>query len=402
MTDSKNIQARKKQYENTLLHIIRTETYTSRSSLKTASGLSMETVLSTVDRLLKEELIYESGVENAPVGRKPTWLAINPSGRYCIGIKFSSLVICGAVLNFEGKVETSIEKALPTDISPKDLLSLLFLTIRSLLDWLGERQDRVCGIGIGCPGVVDRKSGVLIRYIGVKGMTNIPLKRMIEAEFGIETTIDQSLKAAAVAYKNLPENANIKDMLYVLVKSGVGMTVIVNNEVFAGLSNAAGEIGHIRVRKEGKPCYCGKSGCLESEIGYAGIARKISDGIAQGRYPLLRQTLPRDAAPTIKDFVAAVAMDDPDAHKDFREICNLLGEVIVNSIATLNPQLVIFSGELTVIPGFLDFMQHMINDCCPIEASRNVRLYSSVGGDLFDATGAAMMVLHHNYGVRRR
>ncbi|MEG0766954.1 MAG: ROK family protein, partial [Clostridia bacterium] len=358
MADSKNIQRRKEQYRNTILQIIRNDPYASRSSIKTSCGLSMETVLQTIDGLLQEDLIYESGFGSAQVGRKATFLSIRPEGKYFIGLKFTALNLCGVALDFAGKTVQAMETPVPAGITAADLISMLFACIRSLLCALGAQQARVCGIGIGGPGVVDRKTGVFVRYASIQTLINVPIKRMVEAEFGLPTFIDHSLKAAAIAHQMAPENADMENLLYVVVKSGVGMVVILRREVYSGINNAAGEIGHMKVRENGRLCSCGRYGCLESEIGYRALCDKMREGWVAGGFPTLRGLLPADcASPGLHDFLTAVEMEDPDARKLFREACLLLAGVLVPAVTLLNPQKIIFSGDLPVIPGFLDFMR---------------------------------------------
>ncbi|HML46521.1 MAG TPA: ROK family protein [Clostridia bacterium] len=398
MAASKNITVRKKSYRNALLEIIRTEPYASRSMLKSKSGLSMETVLQTVDGMLQDGLIYESGFGGAPVGRKATWLSINPGGRYFIGVKFSALKLCGVLLNFAGTAVCSREYALEETVTAAELIPQIFACIQELLDTLGDKRDRVCGIGIGAPGVLDPKAGIFIRYANIPTLSSIPIRRMVEAEFGIPTLLEHSLKVTMTAHRMDPENRDLRNALFVLVKGGVGMSLLLDGRLYYGVNNSAGEIGHIKVTENGRRCHCGKHGCLESEIGYKAITSAMRQGLAENRFPVLARML-EGRQPQINDFVAAAQSGDPDALALFDRVCTLLGGVMTCAVTMFNPQKIIFSGEVTSIAGFLDRMRRDIAERCPLEAVNALSLTALNTDDLFDAAGAAYLIMSDEFGV---
>ncbi len=399
--NKRTVSERKKQHRNTILDIIRMEPYMSRSSVKTLSGLSMETVLQNIEKLLRDGLIYESGSGGAPVGRKATWLSINPSGQYFIGVKFSGIMLCAVALDFAGKCVGQQSVPLASGVTAPELIDLMLTAIAERIEALGDRRAKICGIGVGAPGVVDSQRGVLVRYAGITGMTNIPIKQMLEAEFGLPVRVDHTMKVTMLAHKMRKENTNVSNMLYVLVKSGVGMVVLLGNKIFSGETNTAGEIGHLKVLREGgRLCRCGRTGCLESEISYQALTAKLSEGLGAGRFPLFRRQLTDSArALTIADFIAAVEMDDPDARAIYDEAVHLLADTIVHAVVLVNPQKIIFSGEIMMIPGFLERVREEIWACCPIEPSSAVQLEASNQGDVFDAIGAAFLMMHEEYGT---
>lgn len=396
MANSKNIELRKKQYVNTLLGIIRREPPASRSLLKKASGLSMETVLQTVEGLLADGTIYESGSGGAPVGRKATWLSINPQAWYYLGVKFTDLKLCGVLMDFDGQAALTREVSFSERVTVAELLRGMRGCITELLDSLGDRKDRVRGIGVGVPGILDREEGVSLRYANIQDLSGVPIKRLLEEEFGLPVRVEQALKITLTAHRMVAENAKLRDMLFVLVKSGVGMAALFNGRLHYGTGHWEGEIGHLQVAYPGRRCSCGRFGCLESEIGYRAMRARMEEGLAQGGFPILRARL-EGREPRVEDLIQALALGDPDAALLFGHACGLLADVVVHAVVMLNPQKIIFSGELTGGTGFLDSMSQAIAERCPREAAKTLALEATTTDDAFDALGAAYLMMNEEF-----
>ncbi|MDD5604060.1 MAG: ROK family protein [Eubacteriales bacterium] len=412
MAKSRNIDYRKWEKKNLILHIIRNDPYSSRSSVKKASRLSMDSVLQYISELLDEKLIYEAGTSDevippiavSPgVGRKATILSINPEGCYFIGVKFNASVMTGLTMDFAGNASEARRIRLGEAAGADEIIKKLYSFIDELIISLGDKRNLIRGIGIGVPGLVDSLTGIAAKYVHIKGWNNLPLKKLVEEKFGMKVYVEQSIKATTIALKMTPENIMVRDMLYILISRGIGMVIISGNRICMGHANAAGEIGHLFAADNGIQCECGKYGCLETEAGSNSIIRKLEEGIKKGRFTKIKEYISqRDetvARPEIADLRRALSEGDPDAGELLSEIAGHMSKAVSAAVTLLNPEKIVFSGEIAHLPGLSDSIIDEIKKRCSTESFRDLIVETSLIDDAFDAEGAARLVWLHEFNT---
>ena len=150
------LENRKNYQRNKMLSVIRLHENISRNDVKKITAYSMTTVLSTIDELIQEGLVYEESCNDSRVGRKPVWLRINPEGGYFLGVEFNRNAIHCVALDFTGKLIYDAERNIETSEKTADqVLELVKKMIYDGIAFLGEKSKKVIGIGIGIPGYSD-------------------------------------------------------------------------------------------------------------------------------------------------------------------------------------------------------------------------------------------------------
>lgn len=399
MAKGYNIDIRKKNKKNLVLNIIKNYNQTSKSKVKTLSKLSMTTVLQCIDDLIKEDLIYEAGIGESTGGRKPVWLEINPNGAFFLGIEFNANGVVGIILNLNGEIVHTSKIVIKEEESVNRMIDIIKGCIHDMLQKLQQPFYKIKGIGIGVPGFIDKEKGMALQYVNIPGWSNIPIRDIIEEEFGITTYIDQNVNAMALAFKWYKYNKGIRNILFISIRTGVGMSFILNNEVYSGRNGVAGEIGHIVVSDNHEKCYCGKYGCLDTEVGYKGIKNKIINGLKMGNFPVINKLIGDDIDNLDIDvFVKAVNQGDKDAVKLLKGACKVIGLATSHAVNILNPDKVIFSGELSTTDNFISYIKKELKDnCLPITAER-LMIERSDLGDRVGGIGAACVVMQQEFG----
>lgn len=389
-----NIDLRKQNKRNLILDLIRTGPRASRASLREASGLAMKTVLQCVEGLLEENLILESGKSGPSVGRRATYLDINPAGCYWIGVKFTAQRITCVTMDFSGAVlETDRETLLP-GLDARQILDHICQCVEESARRLRAAGKRLGGVGVGAPGMVNREKGLIRRFVQIPGWENIPLSQVLEKVAGCPVYLEQSVRTTALALLMEPENLAVENLLYVLVRSGVGMAVLLGRESLGGYTGIAGEIGHVRVPGAGAMCSCGKRGCLESEICYSALARRMREGLAAGAFPGLRA---EDAS--ARALMDGVGRGDKDALRLWEEAVAQLCQTLAPVIAAVNPEKVIFSGEMMGGPDFPARVMAHFQGMCPEGACDGLSLVTAPFDERYDAIGAACLPMYQEYGI---
>lgn len=389
-----NIDLRKQNKRNLILDLIRTRPRSSRASLRQDSGLAMKTVLQCVEGLLEENLILETGKSSPAVGRKATWLAINPDGCYWIGLKFKVQTITCATVDFAGNVCDLHQESIPADADAQEVLLRVCQCAKKAADKVRAQGKRLEGIGVGMPGMVNTEKGIGVLFVQIPGWENLPVRQAIEEAAQCPVYVEQSIRATALSCLRKKENLSANNLLYVLVRRGVGAAVLIDREPLNGHTNVAGEIGHMFIKENGALCSCGKRGCLESEICHSAITRRIRERMEQGEFKWLTPEQADTAALT-----AGVEAGKPDAvalwNDAMRQLCYALAPVV----AALNPQKIIFSGEIFAPARFIHTAMGHFQKLCPVGACNDLSLTVHPHDEYNDAVGAACLSMYQTYGV---
>lgn len=380
-----------------ILDTIRKHGPISRSDIAKLINISPTTVTSAVSELISDGVVREDGVGTSSGGRKPVLLRFNPFNRYVIGVSISNSFIKISEMNLEGGIiRKEIHKTRFRE--GKAMISLAIEVIRNFLQ--SRHSLEGCeGLSIITPGIVDSARGV-ISYNSKLKLYDIPLKDLIETEFGLPAYLDNDTNAYLLAENHFGSFSHYKDLLYITIGDGVGSGIMVNGKIIRGFKGSAGELGHTTIVKGGIKCECGNEGCLENYVNWPSVYSKIVAGLmTRGKDTAIRQLIKDDLnqiTPSI--FVQALNEGDSLCLQIMEEIVPHLSTGIINAIHMLNPEVIILSGEIVqdnII--FLDSIKNYITrNAIPIlKESVNIQP-TSLGAD-FEMLGAAAVILQEKY-----
>jgi len=154
------------------------------------------------------------------------------------------------------------------------------------------------GVGICSPGPLDHRTGMLLDPPNLTGWINVPLRQMLVDRLGLPVTLEHDAKAAALGEYHYGAGRGERDMVYIVVGTGVGSALILDGKVHRGRNNSAGEVGHITIRTAGDVCSCGNVGCVESFTAGPAIARTY------------RRMLAATAAPGQAESIEAITTEN--------------------------------------------------------------------------------------------
>jgi glucokinase len=160
------------------------------------------------------------------------------------------------------------QSSFPTDSAGGDgVLASTIEAIRRAVDGRGGIGDGIAGIGVGVPGQVDRETGVVRLAMNLNiGDGGFPIGTLIADAFGVRTTVENDVRAAAVgAYDSLRrDTADLHVLAFLSIGTGISAGIVVDGRLHRGRDGMAGEIGHVMVTEDGPLCRCGLRGCLEA------------------------------------------------------------------------------------------------------------------------------------------
>lgn len=383
-----------------MLSVIRHQDNVSRYDVKKATAYSMTTVLSTIEEMLKEGLIYEEHCEEARVGRRPVWLRINPDGGYFVGVEFNSRLMHCVLLDFTGKVIYTKENNISNSLNDAAaVVNLLKENVRCALDLLKEKKGKAVGIGIGVPGYSDKRKGLAIVYNHISGWNNVPLRKMVEEEFCLPCYMENNVSGMIYAYKCLVYNGKCEDMLFVSVRTGARVMPIINNTPVSSINGFPGELGHVKVGGGSRICSCGRYGCLNTEVSDYAMVSKIKDGIRVGRFQEIVDMVKGNLENiTIVTFVNSVMQKHVDSLHLMEQAGGFLGETFSMLVNIFAPRKIVLYGELARIgEPFLSILREKVRDNAIKENYQGLEILACEFGRDLGAIGAAALVMEEEF-----
>jgi glucokinase len=260
---------------------------------------------------------------------------------YLIGVDLGGTNIKAGVVDLKGKVlasdsvKTNVEKGLD-EVVKRICLACDQVRKKAGLDWSAMR-----GVGIGSPGTLNLRKGIVLFSPNLPCMNGAPLLDMVRAHIKVPCILENDANAAAFGEKWAGVGRNVQSLVLFTLGTGIGGGVIIDGKVLHGFNDVAAELGHQVVYADGVRCGCGNRGCIEAYASAPGTVRRMKEAIAAGKKSILKGDF--EAA----DISRAAAQGDQTAREVMEETGRLLGVVATNMLHILNPEMVVFVGGMT-------------------------------------------------------
>lgn len=334
----------RKRNASLVLNELRLSAPLSRADLAKRIGLNRSTISSIVAQLLEEGLIHETELQTDKIGRPGLSLDLNPNGGAIIGVEVgvtgSNVVLTDLLAGVLWRGRLNLPPEEPID----GYLHAAGRLVDQAISQAASRNQRVLGIGISVPGLVDVEAGILRMSPNFRGQ-EIPITEPWQARFGVPVIVENDANAAALGEYFLGAAKDTPNFLYLGASSGIGGGIIIDGHIFRGGGGFAGELGHMTMDPEGDVCSCGKRGCLETLIGPSAVVTRYRASVAAGSASPLSNNLENV---TFADIVQAAELSDLAAHSVLQDVGHYLGLGIANLVNVLNPQLVVLGGAFSV------------------------------------------------------
>lgn len=373
-------QQSKKHNSRLVLQTIYQHEEISRADIARATKLTRPTVSSIVSKLIKQNLVVETGLGESAGGKRPLILQIAYDAHQLISIDLGSHEFRGALSNLNGDITT--RRTILTDSKKaEDALQLVF----DLIDDLFEQASApILGIGIGTPGVVNQESGVIHQAINLD-WHDLPIRDLLVDRYDCPVYVANDSHMAALAEYTFGEQRDISNLIVIKASRGVGAGIVINGRPYYGDGYGAGEIGHVVVVENGEPCSCGNAGCLETVSSSTAILSKV------------RQSVPDADWAWVMD---ALQGGDAVATQTIADAGKYLGIAIANLIGNFNIHHIVIAGRVATIgQPLVDAMEQEIGRrILPSLAADTTITLSTAGIDIV-LLGSAAMVLQHELGI---
>lgn len=316
-------------------------------------------------------------------------------------------VVCGidiggtkTAIAFESlEGERIAAKRLPTLADGYATIDSVIGTIEKML---AANNCKLVSIGIGCPSPLDIEKGLVLSPSNLLAWENFPIVKLFREKFGVPVALDNDANTAAFGEYASGAGRGYENILYVTVSTGIGGGIILNGEIYQGVSLGAGELGHTIVQPNGGvKCNCGSVGCLETVCAGVHIARRTREKLAGEAPSIMREMIQDLNEVSAKTLIDAVRKNDQLAVEIWEETVRYLAIGIGNAISILAPEAVVIGGGVASATGDLLFapLRKLLPNYVSMIPAEKINVLPAALGDesgIYGALALAKKVLSKN------
>jgi len=277
-----------------ILSLLRQHGALSKSDLLGLTERTITTITTILDELIREDLVevidrseYNQFDGATFRGRPASLYRLSGSHWIVAGMEIASDSVTAAILNLDGSVLDSASVLVPSDLQAADVLDIATDLLQRLLEWVAEQGMELLGIGIALEGFVDVSAGLSLWMLFRSQWKEVPIAAHFKKHFNVPVLVDYRVYAAALAEAVYGAGRGVSDFAYLNVDTGVATASVASGRLVrssAGPAGVTGGLGHVVTTGGTRLCYCGKVGCLHTEITTKALLTQLREliSISQG------------------------------------------------------------------------------------------------------------------------
>ncbi len=294
--------------------------------------ISITTVATNINELKELGIVEDVRSMESTGGRKAKSIRLIHNCRYSVGIAITPNHIKIHLVNIKRELIDNIKVRHKND-GIENLVKAIKDSLELILKRNNVNLNKILGIGISIPGVVNRSLGI-IKKCYFLNLSDVDLCKYFK-EYNVPIYINN--EANLSAYYEFLSKYDIKDnILYMSITDGLGLGIVINGQIYEGNNNAAGEYGHTKIEMNGELCKCGRHGCLEvytTKMALVKNYNKISENKIIDSY----------------EFEKKYFEDNSIAKTVFKQYIKYLSIGISNLIMMFDPGTIVIGGDINSI-----------------------------------------------------
>ncbi|MCE9654799.1 ROK family protein [Clostridium celatum] len=307
--------------------------------------------------------------------------------KYVVGVDLGGTKIYTALVDLEGNIIK--EKTVPTLVNEGEeaVLGRILDTINYVID--GTDKNLIKSIGIGSPGPLDVKNGIIIENSNLP-FKNFAIVKTIREKFELPTHLDNDANVATLGEFMFGAGKGTENMVFITASTGIGAGAVLNGRLFRGATGNALEVGHMTVSTEGPRCGCGNIGCAEAFGSGTAIGKRAKEAVATN----VKTSLKNYEDVTAKEVFIEAANGDKVAKDILNYSLNYLGIAVANTITNFDPEKVVIGGG--VVNGgeiVLETIKNVVEERCLNAFVESCSIEKAVLGGKAGVLGAAALAI---------
>ena len=281
---------------------------------------------------------------------------------YYLGIDFGGTNIAAGIVDEKGNI---IKKDSTPTLKERDseeiINDMINVSLKVLKDANLTTSD-IEGVGVGCPGIVDNKCGI-IKHLSNIGMTNYPLRERLSQVFKTRINIENDANAAALGeYKRYGENSN--SFIFVTLGTGIGGGIIIDGKIYSGFNGAGAEIGHMKIEINGIPCPCGCDGCWEQYASVTALIRNTKEAMDKNPQSVMHKWVKENGKVSGRTAFECAKAGDETAKEVVDNYIKYLATGLISIINVFQPERIVIGGGISKEGDYLlNPIKQIVYDC---------------------------------------
>ncbi len=261
--------------------------------------------------------------------------------KYFIGVDLGGTNIAVGLVNEDGKILA--KKSIPTNIEQgcNSIMENILKLCSDVCEIYGTSIDKTEKIGIGIPGTVSQKTG-MVMYSCNLPLEKVNVREIISQKCNRSVTILNDADAAAYG-EYIAADSKAESFICITLGTGIGAGIIINNKIYNGFNGAGAEIGHITLIKDGIQCSCGRNGCWEKYASASALVSQTKEAIKRNPDSIMAKYKNIDG----KTAFQAAKKDDLTAKEVLRKYIEYVAEGLVNVVNIFQPEQLVIGGGIS-------------------------------------------------------
>jgi glucokinase-like ROK family protein len=355
--------------------------------------LTRAAVTVIVNDLISNGIIREAGGINVRSGRPPVVLEIDPTRGFVVGIDFGASHLSILMGDMGANILEEIEIPININDGPNTCIDQADHLLHDLLVKAGREFNDLLAIGVGVPGPIVSDAGMVLAPPIMPGWDRFPIRDTLEKMWGCPVSLSNDSELGVLGEWAAGAGRGEYNLAYIKIGTGIGAGLLLDGQIYRGVTGSAGEIGHLTIDENGPLCACGNHGCLEAIAGGRAIAQQAQEAARKGQRTQLSNIKPVEAI-TTRDVAAAARPGDLVAQQILTRAGTYVGIAIAGMVNMFNPGMVIIgggvaqSGDILLEPIRLAVQRRSLP-----AATRAVRITTAMLGRRSSSMGAIIQAI---------
>lgn len=307
--------------------------------------------------------------------------------KYVVGVDLGGTKIYTALVNLEGNIikEKTVETL--AHEGEQAVMGRIIDTINYVVD--GTDKNSIKSIGIGSPGPLDVKNGIIVENSNLP-FKNFAIVKTIKEKYDLPTYLDNDANVATLGEFMFGAGKGTENMVFITASTGIGGGAVLNGKLFRGATGNALEVGHMTVAAEGPRCGCGNLGCAEALGSGTAIGKRAKEAVLSNAVTSLKNY----ENVTSKEVFKEAANGDRVAKNILNTSLTYLGIAVANTITNFDPEKVVVGGG--VVNGgdiVIETIRNVVAERCMPPFVENCTIEKAILGGKAGVLGAAALAI---------
>lgn len=312
---------------------------------------------------------------------------------YRIGVDLGGTNIVAGVVDEFYKIVAKAKRKTACPRPAGEILADIAACVNEAVKTAGITMDEVQSIGIGTPGSVNKRMGI-VEYANNLGFDKVPARDILLKYFDKPIYIENDANCAALGEAVAGAGGNVENFVAITLGTGVGSGIIVNGKIVNGCNDAAGEMGHSVIVVDGEPCTCGRKGCWEAYSSATALVRQTKAAMEENKASLMWEVVDGDISKVNgRTAFDAMRKGDTAAKQVVDTYIRYLAAGVINVVNTFQPDVLCIGGGIGCEgePLLAPVREYVAKERYSIHCGKQTQICSAVLGNDAGVIGAALL-----------